>query len=176
MMKHATAPRASAAAPAASPPAATEDLSAARKDEQFQTFESNGCRLSAPSTWTVQAEPTNAGPKLIIANSTGKSSVGIHYESSTGTTLTQQDIAQLMEKANRMPLKLEDSHWSMVDNHEAWREVRAGSLGGSSRMWIRYSYKVDSAVVQVIGVAAGSRSREERELLETILRSSHCEP
>ena len=173
--EHSSAAQASAAVPTAFPATPTEDPSATRQDEQFQTFESNGCRLSAPATWAVQAEPSNAGAKLVLSDLTGKSSVGIHYESAAGTTLTKRDVAQLMEKANRMPLKLEDSHWSMVDNHEAWREVRTGSLGGSNRIWIRYSYHLDSAVVQVIAVAAGSRLREERELLETILRSSHCE-
>jgi len=48
------------------------------------------------------------GAKLVIANLTGKSSVGIRYEPASGAKLTKQDIDTLMEKASRMPLKLED--------------------------------------------------------------------
>ena len=154
---------------AAAPSAPQDD------QEQLQVFKANGCQLSAPATWAAQPQSANPRAKIVVANSTGESSVGISYEPAVGTTLTQRHVAQLMDKANTMPLKLEDSNWSMLDNHDAWREIRVGSLRGSNRIWIRYSYKVDSAVVQVIGVAAGRRSREERELLETIIKSAHCE-
>jgi hypothetical protein len=171
-----TAPQVSAADPTAPQPSPTEDPSAAGQvDEQLRSFASNGCRLSAPATWTVQAEAGNAHARLVIADPTGTLSVGIHDEPSAGTTLTKRDVARLMEKANRMPLKLEDSNWSSVDNHEAWREVRVGSLGGSERTWIRYSYRMGASVVQLIGVARGRRARDERKLLETIILSSHCE-
>jgi hypothetical protein len=61
------------------------------------------------------------------------------------------------------------------DQCAPWREVRKGAFGGSQRTWIRYSYHQSSAVVQVIGVVKGQASRDERELLETIMRSCHCE-
>jgi hypothetical protein len=176
-----------AAAPGAPPPAAADpsvlaaaparDPRAARSDQEpQQVFAAKGCRLSAPASWTAQAGLANADAKLVIASPTGEASVGIHFEPAAGTTLSKRDIARLMAEAKRMPLVLEDSNWSLVDNHDAWREVRAGSLQGSSRLWIRYSYHLDKAVVQVIGVASGNRSREARGLLETIVRSAHCEP
>jgi len=169
-------PTSSAAGLTASPPTPTQDPNPPRPGEQFQTLQANGCRLSAPATWSIQPEAMKTGAKLVIASLTGISSVGIRYEPASGTKLTKQDIDALMEKASRMPLKLEDSQWSMVDKHDAWREVRTGAMGGSQRLWIRYSYRENSALVQLIGSASGTPSREERELLETILQSSHCDP
>jgi hypothetical protein len=163
-------PRALAVAPTGEPRAARPD------PEPQQVFAAKGCRLSAPASWTAQAELANADAKLVISSPTGEASVGIHFEPAAGTTLTKREVARLMAEAKRMPLALEDGNWSLVDDHDAWREVRTGSLRGSSRLWIRYSYQLEEAVVQVIGVASGSRSREARALLESIIRSVHCEP
>jgi len=164
-----------AEAPSAPPPTSARAPRGTPQD-QLQVFTGKGCKLSAPLTWKVQTDPGNTDAKLVIANPTGDASVGIHFEPATGTKLTKRDIARLMEGAKRMPLALEDSNWSLIDNHDAWREVRAGTLRGSSRLWIRYSYQLDKAVVQVIGVASGRRSRGARELLESIIMSTHCEP
>ena len=173
-LEHASA--APAPAPAVPPAAPITGPSPARPDpDQIQTFEGKGCKLSAPATWSVLAQPADSTARLVISSPTGEASVGIHQEPAAGTTLTKRDVAQLMEKANRMPLRLEDSNWSMLDNHDAWREIRTGAMGGTTRLWIRYSYHLGSAVIQVIGVASGTRSRQAREHLETILKSAHCE-
>jgi hypothetical protein len=162
--------------PTPSQQAPVGDSSAPQPDpKQLRVFESKGCQLSAPATWSVQAQPSDSHANLVISDPTGEASVGIHFEPAVGTTLTEKDIAKLMEKANRMPLRLIDSNWSFVDNQKAWREVRTGLLRGSNRVWIRYSYHVDSTVAQVIGVAVVSRLHEERDLLETIMKSAHCE-
>jgi hypothetical protein len=143
--------------------------------EQIRVFEAKGCQLSAPATWTVETQPSDSRANLVISDPTGEASVGIHFEPASGPTLTEKDVARLMEEANRMPLRLIDSNWSLVDNQKAWREVRTGLLRGSNRVWIRYSYQVDSAVAQVIGVAVVSRLHEAREFLETIMKSAHCQ-
>jgi hypothetical protein len=175
--KGSTAQPASVSDPTESPSAATEEPSAgAQAPAGYRTFEASGCQLSAPATWSIPSAAGDDGAKIVVADPTEKLSVGIHYESATGLALTQADVARLMATANRMPLKLEDSHWSMVDKHDAWREVRSGSMGGTSRVWIRYSYQLGSVVVQVIGTAAGNTSRQQREILEKIIRSAHCEP
>jgi hypothetical protein len=143
--------------------------------EQLRVFEAKGCQLSAPATWIVQAQSLDSRANLVISDPTGESSVGIHFAPADGPTLTEKDVARLMEKANRMPLRLIDSNWSFVDNQKAWREVRTGLLRGSNRVWIRYSYQVGSTVAQVIGVAVVSRLHEAREFLETIMKSAHCQ-
>jgi hypothetical protein len=161
------------AEPAAASFTATASLPAAEQG-RLRVFESMGCKLSAPATWTTKDTPTNTEARLVIADPTGSASVGIHFESSPGRELTQRDVKELMAKANRMPLRLEDSTWSAIGDHKAWREVRTGELGGTHRTWIRYSYHADSAVVQVIGMLTGSRSRDDRRLLESILLSADC--
>jgi hypothetical protein len=130
--------------------------------------------MSAPASWTLLNEPASQGSKLVITDPRGESSVGIHWEAAAGKKLTKREIAQLMEKANGMPLVLETSGYSVLDRHEAWREVRTGTIRGSHRAWIRYSYHVDGALVQVIGTVSGSQPREARESLETIMQSSRC--
>jgi hypothetical protein len=176
----APAPEPPQSAPAAGPrtpaPAGTEAPSAAGQEEaQLQMFQANGCKLSAPATWAVQTQPANSAAKLVISDSSGGSSVGIHYEAATGSKLTEQDVDQLMREANRMPLKLIDSGWTVLDQRKAWRELRVGSINGANRVWIRYSYQVGANVAQVIGVQTGERAPTKRELLETVMKSTHCE-